>query len=329
MSRAKSMRPWLRRSLILAAALLLLLIGAALWLAASFDGERVKRAAIDWMRTHHARELAFDGPITLRFWPQLALTAQGVRLSEPGQPQQSFATIEEAALALRLEPLLARREIEIDRVMAKGVRLSYRRGADGRRNIDDLLARAAGGGQPRTGSRQVLIESIELVDAELQVADALAAVEGRFVVQQLSLAPYGPGLLSPLHLEAQAELQQPLLNASLVLDAGLQLLPAPEPGALPVVRLVKSGLQLRGKGYDFEDLDARMQADAIRLEYGAAAGVTDSDVDLDNVQLQFSGARLGWRIDVGQLGLGAVATGRTQPDARARATGVAAAGAPV
>ncbi len=69
------------------------------------------------------------------------------------------------------------------------------------------------------------------------------------------------------------------------------------------MRLVKATLQLRGQGYGFEELDAQLQADAIRLEYGAAAGIVDSHVEVDGAQLQFSGARFGWRIDDGQLGL--------------------------
>jgi AsmA protein len=254
------------------------------------------------MRANHARELVFDGPVTLRLWPHLAMTAQGVRLSEAGRPQQDFATIEETALTLRLDPLLARREIEVESVVAKGVRLTYRRDRDGQSNIDDLLSRAASDGQPGTG-KQILVERIDLVDARLQVADLLGDIEGSFAVRQLSLVRFGAGLPSPLHLEAQAEFKQPVLNASLVLDAGLELLPAPAPGLPPIVRLVKTGLHLRGHGFDFKDLDARLQADAIRLDYGVAADVTDSRVDLDNLQLDFSGMRLGWSVDSGRLGL--------------------------
>jgi AsmA protein len=294
------MRPWLRRSLTVAAALLLLVISAVVWLVLSFDGERLKRAAIDWVRTHSARELTMDGPVTLQLWPQPAVTVQGVRLSEPGQPGQSFATIEKAALSVRLEPLLARREIEIESMAAKGVRVNVRRGADGRRNIDDLLDRAAGGGEPRT-PRQVMIESIELADAELHVSDAPAGVEGRFVVQQLRLGPYEAGRPWPLRLQAHAELEQPPLRGSLTLEAGMEILPATT--APPTVQFVKTSLQLQGQGYGFEDLDARLQAEAIQFEYGTATGVADSHVELDGAQLQFSGARFGWRIDAGQLRL--------------------------
>ena len=140
------MPTWGRRVLCVLAALLVALAGLATWLLRSFDGERVKRSAIDWMQAEHGRELVIEGPLTLRLWPQPAVTVQGVRLSEPGQPGQRFATIEEASLTLRLEPLLARREIAVDRITAHGVKLRLRRDADGRRNVADLLSRAAGSG---------------------------------------------------------------------------------------------------------------------------------------------------------------------------------------
>jgi len=67
--------------------LLLLTLGLAGWLVTGFDGDRFKRVAIDWMRVHHARELAFDEPTSLQLGPQPAVTLKGVRLSEPGQPR--------------------------------------------------------------------------------------------------------------------------------------------------------------------------------------------------------------------------------------------------
>ena len=84
------MRPWWRYSLYVLAFMLLLVLGAALWLVRGFDGDRVKRIAADWMLSHHDRMLVVDGPVRLQLWPQPALAVQGARLSEPGQPGQRF-----------------------------------------------------------------------------------------------------------------------------------------------------------------------------------------------------------------------------------------------
>ena len=134
--------------MVLLAVLLVALAGLATWLLRSFDGERVKRSTIDWMQAEHGRELVIEGPLTLRLWPQPAVTVQGVRLSEPGQPGQRFATIEEASLTLRLEPLLARREIAVDRITAHGVKLRLRRALEEARQH----ALAASAGRNRSGS---------------------------------------------------------------------------------------------------------------------------------------------------------------------------------
>ena len=295
------MRPLWRRSLYVLAALLMLLAGLSAWLLFSFDAGYFKRAASTWMQTHHARELAFDGPVTLQLWPQPAVAVQRVRLSERGRPQQVFAGIEHAALSLRLRPLLLEREIEVESVSARGVTLHFQRDADGQRNIDDLLDRVASG-EPRAG-KPLTLDSLQLADVALQVDDAHAGVHGRLAIARLDLGAFGPGKVSPLHLQAQADLTQPALNAALDLDAGLSLLPPPQPGASPVVRLDKAGLRLRGQGFEVEGLDARLQAETIRLEYGNELGLGDSHVQIDGAKLQFGGKRLGWQIDSGQLGL--------------------------
>jgi AsmA protein len=300
--RADTMRPWGRRILVALAALLLVLAALATWMVRGFDGERVKRKAIDWMQAQHGRELVIDGPLTLQLWPQPAVTVQRVRLSEPGQPGQRFASIEEASLTLHLEPLLVRREIEVDRITAQGVRVSLRRDAEGRRNVADLMARAAGDGE-RRAAEPWTVEGIELDGVDLDLEDALSGLAGRVAVRQLRLGRLGPGLVSHLHLQGQASLTQPALSAAVVLDTGFDLQPADRPGAALIVRLDKPSLQLRGQGFGVESLDARLQAGSVRLDYGAASGIGDSRVELDGVRLQVAGNWLGWRLDHGELGL--------------------------
>jgi len=283
------------------AVLLVGLGGLAWWLLQGFDSERFKHIAGDWMRAQHGRELVFDGPVRLQLWPQPAVAVQRVRLSEPGRPDQPFASIDSASLSLQLQPLLSQRQIQVDSVSARGLKLRFRRDQGGRRNVDDLLGAAAGGGA--RSERAATIEHLDLADLELQVDDDWSGVHGRLAIARLELGAFGPGLRSPLHLQAQAELTQPRLSAALELQAGLQLLPAPQPDAPPIVHLDKTGLQLKGQGFELEGLDARLQAETIRFEYGAAQGTGDSRVELQGLQLQFSGRRLGWQVDEGRLQL--------------------------
>ena len=62
---------WLRRVLWGVAALLIVLVAAALWLVTTFDANRYKGVAIDWVKTHRNRTLTIDGPIELSVFPRL------------------------------------------------------------------------------------------------------------------------------------------------------------------------------------------------------------------------------------------------------------------
>ena len=283
-------------------ALLLLLAGLAWWLVQGFDSEHVKRIASDWMRTHQQRELVFDGPVRLQLWPQPAIAVQRVQLSERGRPDQVFASIEHAALALHLQPLLSRREIEVESIEAHGMKLRIVRDAEGARNVDDLLDRIATG-EPGSG-KPLAIDSLKLSDVALVIDDAGRGVKGTLSIPQFTLGAFGPGLRSLLHMTAQAALSQPPLNASLELKAGLSLLPPPRPDASPLLHLDKTQLRVHGQGFDLEGLDALLQAETVQLEYGTELGFGDSRVDMHDVKLQFGGRRLGWQIDSGQLQLG-------------------------
>ncbi|MGL6111331.1 MAG: AsmA family protein, partial [Rubrivivax sp.] len=295
------MRPLWRRSLY-GLATLALAAGVALWVADSFDSQRLQRVASGWMLEQHQRELTFDGPVTLQLWPQPAVTLRRVRLSERGRPQQPFATVDSASLSLRLWPLLADREIEVDSVSARGVTLRFVRDAEGQRNIGDLIERLASVSAPHVG-KPLAMDSVKLADVAMEIDDAQAGLHGRLAIAKFDLGAFGPGRVSPLHLQAQAVLSEPPMNAALELDAGLSLRPAAQVGAPPLLQLDKAGMRLRGQGFEVEDLDARLQAESMRLQYGARHGLGDSHVEIDGAQLQFGGTRLGWRIDSGELGL--------------------------
>lgn len=124
------MPSWIRRSLIALAAVLLVLVAGVVVLVASFDANRYKGLAIDWMKANRNRTLAIDGPIELSVFPRLALRASRVSLSEAGRAER-FASVEQAALSVALLPLL-RGSLQVDRVEASGVQLVLRRDAQGR-----------------------------------------------------------------------------------------------------------------------------------------------------------------------------------------------------
>lgn len=278
---------WLRRSLIALAVLVGLAVAAAAYLVASFDPNRYKGLLIDWMREHKARTLAIDGPIGLSVFPRLEVTLRDVKLSEHQRPDE-FAALQEATLAVQVMPLLKQR-LAVDRVSARGVRVNYRRDADGRRNIDDLLSPATDAKDAPTAdtSSQALafdISAIEFKDLQATVKDAPLGLDGRFVVKELRTGRLADGAESPIRFVGQAALTQPKLNADVELTGQLKLsLPAGAPASMALRDLA---LSLRGDGFDVKQLDARI---AGALAYDAPSGALQAD----KLRLTLTGERLG------------------------------------
>jgi AsmA protein len=211
---------WIRRTLLALAALLAVLLLAAAWLISSFDPNRYKGVAIDWMKTERNRTLAIDGPIELSVFPRLALRLSGVRLSEVGRAEE-FAAVERAALSVDVLPLL-RRELVVDRIEASGVRAVLLRDAQGRRNTDDLAGKPApppspagtAASAPAAAALRFDVSRIELSDLRLRVKDQPAALEGELHVATLRTGRLANGIESPVELRASLAFKSPAAQGS-------------------------------------------------------------------------------------------------------------------
>jgi AsmA protein len=205
---------WIRRLAIAVGAIGLLLVVAAAVLVATFDANRYKALAIDWMKTEHQRTLEIDGPVKLSLFPRLSVQISKVRLSERGRNDE-FAAIGEAALAVRVLPLL-RKQLVIDRVSARDVQAAYLRDARGTRNIDDLVPRNAAS-KPDAGSAspsgtpalQFDVSAVELNNLRLHVRDEMARLAGDFSVLSFSSGRLANQAESPVSLRATVQLTQP------------------------------------------------------------------------------------------------------------------------
>ncbi|HET7528290.1 MAG TPA: AsmA family protein [Burkholderiaceae bacterium] len=221
--------PWIRRIAIALGALIVLLVIAAAVLVATFDANRYKGLAVDWMKTERQRTLAIDGPIELSVFPRLAIKVSKVRLSEHARKDE-FLALDEAALAVEVLPLL-RKQVVVDRVSARGVRAVYTRDGKGVRNIDDLVGSGAGGAAgtqspPAGGSGAVRfdVSAVKLDDVQLRVRDAMAKLDGTAVLHSFSSGRLANQVESPVSLRASVQLTQPqALKATLDGDTKLTL----------------------------------------------------------------------------------------------------------
>lgn len=294
---------WLRRTLLALAVLAAVAVAAVAWLLASFDPNRYKGLLIDWMRENRQRSLVIGGPIELDVFPRLQLALRDVKLGEHASPAE-FAALREASLAVQVLPLL-RKELAVDRVEARGVRLAYRRDADGRSNIDDLLGgKAASGDAPKDGAGAPAaalrfdVSRIVLEDMQATVQDAKSGIDGRFVIQRLATGRLADGAESPVEFLGQAQLTKPAVQAAVDLKGRMKLaLPA---GGAARVGFEDLRLALRGDAFGVKKLDARLEG---ALGVDGASGALDAR----GLRLTASGEQAGLALADSTLALEALA----------------------
>ncbi len=201
-----------------AAALLVLAVGGVIWLASSFDGERYKRLAIDWMKSEHDRTLQIAGPLELSVFPRLGVKVAGVRLSEAGR-EDNFLSVEHAAVSAALWPLL-RGDLVIGGVEARGVRIELHADAEGRRNIDDFVKPAAPDSAAKDSAPMRLdIRRIELSDVQARVRDEAAGIAGELVIASLSTGRIADKVDTSARLSARVDFQSPAVQGELNAEA--------------------------------------------------------------------------------------------------------------
>ncbi len=221
---ASRMSVWIRRVAITLGVLILLAVAAGAWLIASFDPNRYKGMAVDWMKANRNRTLAIDGPVSLSVFPRVAVKLNQVSLSEAGR-SENFAAIDQAALSVDLLPLL-RGRVVIGRVEASGVRVQLLRDAKGKRNTDDLASPAAAAEAPgqkpaepaaAAGGKPVDIDidRITLTDLRARVKDEQAKLDGELVLERLVTGRIADGVASPVELAARVDFRQPAAKGTL------------------------------------------------------------------------------------------------------------------
>jgi AsmA protein len=279
-------KTWVRRALLGALVLALLLaIGIGIFVA-TFDANRYKGVATDWVKRELDRTLVIDGPVQLSVLPRLAIKVSGVKLSEHARPDE-FAAVDEAALSLELMPLLSR-QLVVQRVAAKGVRVTYARNAAGQSNVDDLLAtsgekeKAAGAGDPpqEGAALRFDIGAIELEDVRARIRDDKTPFRGDITLASLKSGRLASGVESPVSLRATLALSEPVARGQLSGDTRMKFDQASGSVALRDMRLEYKGeaaglkelaVTLRGM-LSYDGRTQGVAAEGLRVDLDGALG---------------------------------------------------------
>ena len=272
-----NMSVWIRRGVLALVGLVVLVVGGAAIFVASFDANKYKGVAIDWMKTNRQRTLVIDGPIELSMFPRLALKVSKVSLSEAAKPD-NFAAIDSAGLAVDVMPLL-RGQVVVGRVEAKGVRVTYLRDAKGRSNIDDLLQPGPEQQPSSAESKPVRfdVSGIALSDVTAVVHDAMSGTNGQVVLKSFNSGRLSNRVESPVDMNLQFDFKQPALKGALTGDTKLTL------------DTDTQSVSLRQMNLDFKGDAPGASAVDLALKGSVAWDGAKKSVNADTLSLRLSG----------------------------------------
>lgn len=141
------MKVGFKRVLTGLAALVVLALGALALFLLTFDPNAYKSKFEEFVYERYQRTLSIEGEIELSLFPRIGLSVQNVSLSNPGNKDELFASIDSARFAVAIWPLLSNRFV-VDHVAISGFKAWIRRDEQGRYNFNDLFEGAAGPPEP-------------------------------------------------------------------------------------------------------------------------------------------------------------------------------------
>lgn len=284
--------------LLAAMAALVAAVLFAAWLL--FDAQAVKAQSEKLVLEATGRHLRIGGDLSLSVFPRLGVEMAGLRLSERGQPETPFASVERVRVGVRLLPLLQRR-VEADEILLVAPDVRIVRDRNGRLNVADLA------GQPSAAPDKAPEEKPQAGTTAALPSIALAGV--RVEKGRLAYRDEGTGkdvVISDLGLRfgelgTQAK-GRAVLGASLTLDGkqlrgDLETDYAIDAGAK---RLGLSGLvgRVQGAAATLSELDVQIKLAALAVNAASPTGGAAVPLSLQGIELSGGGRLAADRVDL-------------------------------
>lgn len=216
------MKSLVRIVVVVVGVVIVLFALVAAYLAFVFDPNDYRERISSEVEKHTGRSLVIDGDIGLSVFPWLGVEIGRTQLGNaPGFGDSPFARIEEVEVRARLMPLL-RSELEVDRVVLRGVELNLERNADGRTNWDDLAARGKGAspedpapsspGEAAGAVGAIVVAGVEIDDARVRFVDRQAGADYAINGFALKTGEVRPGERFPLEMGFDVAISEPGLD---------------------------------------------------------------------------------------------------------------------
>jgi AsmA protein len=274
----------LKYGLFTVVGIIVVLIAAAVYIAATFNPNDYKPQIVQLVKQKLDRTLRIDGDIKLTFYPALGADLGGLALSEHAS-EKEFASVEAARVSLQLWPLLSR-ELVVSQVEVRGLRANLVKRKDGSTNVDDLTGGEAGkpkqalgaGEKPAQKPIRFDIDHVLIEDASLGYADEASGAKYTLSKATLKTGRIAAATPSDIELAFAIAANQPKVNVDVRLKTRLAFALDSRHFKLEALDLGVKGeasgmnpLVLRLKGSVEGDAKAA-KSDALVLEFAAKQG---------------------------------------------------------
>ena len=219
-----------RGLLYLAGILVVLIIAAVVAIPLVVDPNDYRDDITRLVEEKTGRKLVINGDLGLSVFPWLALEIGPTTLSNAqGFSAENFAAVENIQVRVKLLPLL-RKQVEMDKVILKGLALNLEKNRAGQTNWDDLSAgseateeapaQTESGGMP---VNSLAIGGVEVVDASLVWDDRSSGVKYTIRPFSLETGEISPGKPVAVDLALQLEGGAPVMKGSINFNGDVDL----------------------------------------------------------------------------------------------------------
>lgn len=202
------MNKLLKYALIAIVSIILLVLLAMAYFAATFNPNDYKQDIIDLVKKEKDRTLTIDGDITLAFWPKLGANLGKLSISEH-QSDKTFASINSAKVALAVLPLL-KNSLVVDTIYIDGANANIVKYKDGSTNYDDLMS--AEEESSESTEIQFNVQGINITDSAVSYTDETQ--DAIYSITDFNLATGHVALAKPVDVETSFKVSanQPAIN---------------------------------------------------------------------------------------------------------------------
>lgn len=268
------MKSVLRIVAIVLVVVVVLLGAVAAYLVFVFDPNDYRDRIESEVEERTGRSLAIEGELSLSVFPWIGVEIGPTQLGNAaGFGDAPFARVEQVEVRARLMPLL-RQEVEVDRVVLRGLDLNLQRKADGSTNWDDLAARGKGTspedaspsspGEAMGALGQVVVAGVEIADARVRFDDRQAGAEYVIDGFMLKTGEVRPRERFPLEMGFDVAISEPEVAGRVDLGGAVLFDPV-------------------GPKLDVDGLELRFKGEGAGLPGGEAEFAVDADVSADMV----------------------------------------------